>query len=42
VLRTAGLGADFLVLGALALVGALIMLVFGVETRRRLLEELSP
>ena len=42
VLQTAGLGADFLMLGTLALVGALIMLVFGVETRKRLLEELSP
>jgi putative MFS transporter len=42
VLQTYGLGPDFLMLGGLALVGALTMALFGVETRRRLLEELSP
>lgn len=42
VLQNAGLGADFLMLAALALLGALIMVLFGVETRKRLLEEVSP
>lgn len=42
VLQNAGLGADFLMLGALALLGTLIMILFGVETRKRLLEEVSP
>jgi MFS transporter, putative metabolite:H+ symporter len=42
VLQVYGLGTDFLMLGALAIIGALIMWRFGVETRRLLLEELSP
>lgn len=42
VLQAHGLGTDFLMLGAVALAGALVMAAFGVETRRRLLEELSP
>ena len=41
VLQTASLGADFLMLAAAALIGAATMLV-SVETRGRLLEELSP
>jgi hypothetical protein len=32
----------FLMLGTLALLGALIMVLFGVETSKRLLEEVSP
>jgi hypothetical protein len=42
VLQTDGLNADFLMLGSLALVGAVLMLLFGVETRRRVLDDLSP
>jgi len=42
VLQNFGLGADFLMLGSFAILGALVMVVFGVETRRRLLEEVSP
>ena len=37
-----GLGADFLMLGSFAILGALVMIIFGVETRRRMLEEVSP
>jgi putative MFS transporter len=42
VLQTAGLGADFLMLAAAALIGAATMWFFAVETRGQLLEELSP
>ena len=42
VLQTKGLGADFLMLGSVALLGAVVMLFFGVETKKRLLEEVSP
>jgi putative MFS transporter len=42
VLQNDGLSADFLMLGAAAVLGALVMIVFGVETRKRLLEEVSP
>jgi putative MFS transporter len=42
VLQEAGLSADFLMLGGLAVLGCIVLAVFGVETRRRLLEEISP
>jgi putative MFS transporter len=42
VLQNGGLSADFLMLGSLAVLGAIIMVLFGVETKRRLLEEVSP
>jgi putative MFS transporter len=42
VLQNGGLGADFLMLGSAAILGAVIMLIFGVETKKRLLEEVSP
>jgi putative MFS transporter len=42
VLQELGLGADFLMLAAAALVAAAIMWLYGTETRGRLLEELSP
>ncbi len=41
-LQSAGLGADFLMLAGAALLGAATMLSFAIETRGRLLEELSP
>jgi len=42
VLQNYGLSTDFLLLGALALPGAFIVLLFGLETRRRMRAELSP
>jgi putative MFS transporter len=42
ILQRAGLGTDFLMLATAALVAALVMFTVGVETRGRLLEELSP
>jgi putative MFS transporter len=42
VLQEAGLGADFLMLAGLAVLGCIVLAVFGVETRQRLLEEVSP
>jgi putative MFS transporter len=42
VLQNGGLSADFLMLGSFAIIGAVIMIISGVETTRRLLEEVSP
>ena len=42
ILQGANLAAVFLLLGATALVGAAVMYLFGIETRGRLLEEISP
>jgi putative MFS transporter len=42
VLQEAGLSTDFLMLAGLAVLGFIVLAVFGVETRRRLLEEVSP
>ena len=42
VLQNDGFGADFLMLGSLAVLGGLIMIIFGVETKKKLLEEVSP
>ena len=42
VLQSKGLGADFLMLAAVSLFGAVVMLIWGVETKKRLLEEVSP
>jgi hypothetical protein len=42
VLQEAGLSADFLMLAGLAALGCIVLAIFGVETRQRLLEEVSP
>jgi putative MFS transporter len=41
-LATANLGAVFLFFGAAAVVGAVVVFAFAIETRGRILEEISP
>jgi putative MFS transporter len=42
ILSRSGINSVFLMFGAFALVGGLVTLAFAVETRGRVLEELSP